>query len=153
MDNALIDTILKVLISSAAALGGWIGIFRPLYIGWKTKKTKAQGIIDLALSDDKIYRQEVLHKLNDIKDRIASLDRLIADLQRDNIERAYCMFVVEHGYCPSGMKDAIFDSYKSYKERGFNHIAESRVNQILALPEFPVTHKAIIKGEENDISK
>ena len=64
-------------------------------------------------------------------------DRLIADLQRDNIERAYCMFKLEHGYCPSGMKESIASMYASYQARGYNHIASSRIEELLALPEFP----------------
>ena len=49
----------------------------------------------------------------------------------------YCMFKMEHGYCTSGMKEAIADMYESYKARGYNHIAESRIKELLALPEYP----------------
>jgi hypothetical protein len=37
----------------------------------------------------------------------------------------------------AGMKEAISDTFKSYKERGYNHIAENRVEELIALPEFP----------------
>jgi len=51
------------------------------------------------------------------------------------------MFKMEHGYCTSGMKEAIADMYESYKARGYNHIAESRITELLALPEYPQKRK------------
>jgi hypothetical protein len=86
---------------------------------------------------DKEYRQEVLDRLESLGTQVKSMDSSIAELQRDNIERAYCMFKMEHGYCTSGMKEAISDMYESYRARGFNHIAESRIKELMALPEYP----------------
>ena len=86
---------------------------------------------------DKEYRQKVLDKLEGLGSRMTTMDDSIAELQRDNIERAYCMFKLEHGYCPSGMKESIASMYSSYQARGYNHIASSRIEELLALPEFP----------------
>ena len=79
----------------------------------------------------------MLDKLEGLGSRMMTMGDSIADLQRDNIERAYCMFKLEHGYCPSGMKESIASTYASYQARGYNHIASSRIEELLALPEFP----------------
>ncbi|OPY85126.1 MAG: hypothetical protein A4E65_00183 [Syntrophorhabdus sp. PtaU1.Bin153] len=137
MQQATIETILKISAAITAAILGWMAVLKPLLAARKEKKHRRQDAIEKVLSDDKAYRRLVLDKLDALDGRFVVMDKIIADLQRDNIERAYCMFVVEHGYCPSGMKEAISDTFKSYKERGYNHIAKNRVDELIALPEFP----------------
>ena len=89
------------------------------------------------IKNDKEYRQTVLDKLDSLHQRVDENDISLALLQRDNIERSYCMFVIEHGYCPSGMKQSINDMYQYYTDRGYNHIAKGRVEELMSLPEFP----------------
>jgi hypothetical protein len=137
MDNVAIDTALKILISAAAALTGWYAALKPFITAFKDQKRKRQEAIERTLKEDKEYRQTVLDKLNLLDIHIIDSDKALALLQRDNIERAYCMFVIEHGYCPSGMKQAIYDMYNYYTKKGNNHIAGERVQQIMQLPEFP----------------
>ena len=137
MEQITLDTILKVSATITGAIIGWMAVLRPLWDARKIKKAQKQRAIESTLEADKAYRQAVLDKLDSLDDRIQFMDRSIADLQRDNIERAYCMFKMEHGYCTSGMKEAIADMYESYKARGHNHIAESRIKELLALPEYP----------------
>ena len=132
---------IKIIASISAALTGaiigWMAVLRPLLEALKTRRVQRQKAIEEALRVDKEYRQEVLNRLESLGTHIQSMDSSIAELQRDNIERAYCMFKMEHGYCTSGMKEAIADMYESYKARGFNHIAESRIKELMALPEYP----------------
>jgi len=132
---------IKIIASISAALTGaiigWMAVLRPLLEVLKTQRVQRQKAIEEALRMDKEYRQEVLNRLESLGTHIQSMDSSIAELQRDNIERAYCMFKMEHGYCTSGMKEAIADMYESYKARGFNHIAESRIKELMALPEYP----------------
>ena len=116
-------------------------MLRPLWDTHKAKKAEKRRANEATLKADQAYRQSVLDKLDSLDGRIQFMDRSIADLQRDNIERAYCMFKMEHGYCTSGMKEAIADMYESYKARGYNHIAESRIKELLALPEYPHKNK------------
>ena len=137
MEKMTLDTILKVSAAITGAIIGWMAVLRPLWDARKAKKAQKLRAIEATLEADKAYRQIVLDKLDSLDDRIQFMDRSIADLQRDNIERAYCMFKMEHGYCTSGMKEAIADMYESYKARGHNHIAESRIKELLALPEYP----------------
>lgn len=137
MDNVAIDTALKILISAAAALTGWYAALKPFITAFKDRKRKRQEAIERTLKEDKEYRQTVLDKLNLLDIHIIDSDKALALLQRDNIERAYCMFVIEHGYCPSGMKQSIYDMYSYYTKKGNNHIAGERVQQIMQLPEFP----------------
>lgn len=141
MDNTALETTLKLIIAAAAAITGWMAVLRPLYAGFRTRRQQKQQAIEATLKSDKEYRQAVLDKLDALNGRLVLMDGYIADLQRDNIERAYCMFYVEHGYCTSGMKEAIADTYRSYKARGYNHIAESRIKELLALPEYPQKSK------------
>ena len=137
MEQITLDTILKVSAAITGAIIGWMAVLRPLWDARKAKKAQRQRAIEATLEADKAYRKAVLDKLDSLDGRIQFMDRSIADLQRDNIERAYCMFKMEHGYCTSGMKEAIADMYESYKARGYNHIAESRIKELLALPEYP----------------
>lgn len=137
MEQMTLDTILKVSAAITGAIIGWMAVLRPLWDTHKAKKAEKRRASEATLKADQAYRQSVLDKLDSLDGRIQFMDRSIADLQRDNIERAYCMFKMEHGYCTSGMKEAIADMYESYKARGYNHIAESRINELLALPEYP----------------
>ena len=133
-----IKIIASVSVALTGAIIGWMTVLKPLWDARKAKKAQRQKAIEATLQADQAYRQSVLDKLDSLDSRIQFMDRSIADLQRDNIERAYCMFKMEHGYCTSGMKEAIADMYESYKARGYNHIAESRINELLALPEYPI---------------
>ena len=132
-----IKIIASVSVALTGAIIGWMTVLKPLWDARKAKIAQRQKAIEATLQADQAYRQSVLDKLDSLDSRIQFMDRSIADLQRDNIERAYCMFKMEHGYCTSGMKEAIADMYESYKARGYNHIAESRINELLALPEYP----------------
>ena len=141
MEQMTFDTILKVSAAITGAIIGWMAVLRPLWDTHKAKKAEKRRAIEATLKADQAYRQSVLDKLDSLDGRIQFMDRSIADLQRDNIERAYCMFKMEHGYCTSGMKEAIADMYESYKARGYNHIAESRIKELLALPEYTQNRK------------
>ena len=137
MEQITLDFILKISAAITGAIIGWMAVLRPLWDAYKVKKAENQKAIEATLKVEKEYRQTVLDKLEALDIAIKFMDNSIADLQRDNIERAYCMFKMEHGYCTSGMKEAIVDMYESYKARGHNHIAESRIKELLALPEYP----------------
>jgi len=137
MEHLPLDALLKISAALTGAIIGWMAVLRPLLEALKTRRAQRQKAIEDMLKVDKEYRQEVLSRLELLGIRVESMDSSIAELQRDNIERAYCMFKMEHGYCTSGMKEAIADMYESYKARGFNHIAESRIKELMALPEYP----------------
>ena len=137
MEQITLDTILKISVAITGAIIGWMAVLRPLWDAYKVKRAHSKKAIEESVKSDKEYRQTVLDKLEALDIAIKFMDNSIADLQRDNIERAYCMFKMEHGYCTSGMKEAIVDMYESYKARGHNHIAESRIKELLALPEYP----------------
>ena len=139
--STIIETILKILISAAAALTGWYAALKPLFSYFKEKKRRKQEAIEAVIKTDKEYRQTVLDKLDELHARVCENDTSLAILQRDNIERSYCMFVIEHGYCPSGMKQSINDMYQYYTDRGYNHIAHERVDALMSLPEFPPESK------------
>ena len=132
---------IRVIASISAALTGaiigWMAVLRPFMEAMKARRAQRRKALEDTLRMDKEYRQEGLDRLESLGTQVKSMDSSIAELQRDNIERAYCMFKMEHGYCTSGMKEAIADMYESYRARGFNHIAESRIKELMALPEYP----------------
>ena len=132
-----INTLLTVSAAITGAIIGWMAVLRPLWDTHKAKRAQKQRAIEATLKADQDYRQAVPDKLEALDQRIVSMDGCIAELQRDNIERAFCMFKMEHGYCTSGMKEAIADMYASYVARGHNHIAKSRIDELMALPEYP----------------
>ena len=137
MDSITIETISKLLISAAGAITGWYAVLKPLVNLITNKKKRKMEAIERTLAEDKQYRKTVLDKLEFLEQKLVSNDVSLALIQRDNIERAYCIFVLENGYCPSGMKMAISDTYDFYKQGGHNHIAAERVKEIMDLPEFP----------------
>ena len=137
MEHTRLDMVLKVSAALTGAIIGWMAVLKPLMGLCRERKALRQRAVEETLKIDKEYRQTVLDKLEGLGSRMTTMDDSIADLQRDNIERAYCMFKLEHGYCPSGMKESIASTYSSYKARGYNHIASSRIEELLALPEFP----------------
>jgi hypothetical protein len=141
MNNIAIETVLKILISAAAALTGWYTALKPFIKFIQEKKLKRQEAAKQIREEDKAYRKQVLDKLELLEEHILESDVSLALIQRDNIERAYCMFVVEHGYCPSGMKQAIYDMYTYYTSKGNNHIAQERIDELMQLPEFPLSSR------------
>ena len=141
MEQITLDAVLTISAALTGAIIGWMAVLRPLWDARKARKERIRRALDATLKADQAYRKAVLDKLEALDAKIVCMDNSVADLQRDNIERAYCMFKMEHGYCTSGMKEAIADMYASYKARGHNHIAESRVKELMALPEFPLDWK------------
>lgn len=132
-----IEYILGISAALTGAVIGWMAVLKPLCDKRRAGKKAKQDGINAVLENDRAYRAAVMAKLDSMETKIDALDESLAELQRDNIERAYCMFVVEHGYCPSGMKSSIQDMFASYSAKGYNHIAEQRVADIMRLPEFP----------------
>ena len=136
-----LNAVLGISVGITGAIIGWITVLRPLWSAHKAWKERKKKALADCIAQDTAYRKLVLDKLEALETTTKATDRSVAYLQRDNIERAYCMFVVEHGYCTSGMKEAIFDTYQSYTARGYNRIAKSRIDEILALPEYPSTSR------------
>lgn len=138
-----INTMLKVSAALTGAIIGWMGVLRPIWAAHKHRLQQRQEADEQARQADITYQQAVLDKLEALDKRILCMDGCIAELQRDNIERAFVMFKMEHGYCTSGMKEAIADTYASYVARGHNHIAKSRIDELMALPEYPSRMKGV----------
>ena len=137
MNDITIDMILKVSAALTGAILGWMAVFRPMLHHIRSKRDAKKAAIAKVLEEDKAYRDEVLGKLESLKESIDGFEETLALMQRDSIERAYCMFVGEYGYCPSGMKEAVNNTYKAYTAKGNNHIATARIDEILDLPEHP----------------
>jgi hypothetical protein len=131
------STALEISAGITGAIIGWYAVLGPLIARAKARKQKRLDAVEAKAKGDAEYRASVINKLDSVEGKIDGLDDSIARLQRDNIERAYCMFVIEHHYCPSGMKSSIQDMYDCYIAKGYNHIARSRVEAIMELPEFP----------------
>lgn len=132
-----IKIIAAISLSITGAIIGWMTVLKPLLKRLSDRKEAKKGALALVVKNDKAYRETVLNKLEDIDKKQSFLQDNIAKIQRDSIERSYCMFVIEHGYCPSGMKMAIAELYDAYSKQGYNHVAKERIRELLQLPEFP----------------
>ena len=132
-----------ISIAVTGAIIGWQTALKPFCDARRAKKAAKTLAIEHVLADDKLYRKTVLEKLVTIEDNQGRMGDSIANIQRDSLERSYCMFVIEHGYCPSGMKMAIADMYSEYTANGHNHIAKERMDELMALPEFPIRNRRI----------
>ena len=97
---------LKALIAISASLTGaiigWMAVLKPMIGLFRERKAQRQRAIAETLRVDKEYRQTVLDKLEGLGSRMMTMDDSIADLQRDNIERAYCMFKLSTATVPAG---------------------------------------------------
>lgn len=131
------ETLLKISAAITGAILGWMGILRPFLSWWVKRQNRRKAAMAEQLRIDKEFRETLMCKLKEIEEFQVELLDSIADLQRDAIERTYFTCVTEHGYCPSGMKIAMGEMYKSFKKRGYNHVAKERVDEVLRLPEFP----------------
>lgn len=131
------EAALKASAILTGAIWGWMNIVRPLIAWIKARLAVRDAARKAVYQRDEDFRNKLLDDLQAIRDMQGGLEDSLSLLQRDSIERSYCMFVLEHGYCPSGMKRAISDMFDSYNGRGYNHIARERVTQLLELPEFP----------------
>jgi hypothetical protein len=131
------ETLLKISAAITGAILGWIGVLRPFLSWWVKRKDRRNAAYKEQIRLDKDFRETLLRKLKEIEEFQVELLDSIADLQRDAIERTYFTCVTEHGYCPSGMKIAMGEMYKSFKKRGYNYVAKERVDEVIRLPEFP----------------
>ena len=133
-----------ISIAITGAIIGWQTVLKPLFDSRRSKRAEKKGAADKIISNDAAYKEVVLSKLRSIETKQECLSDSLALVQRDCLERSYCMFKVEHGYCPSGMKRAISDMYSDYVANGYNHIAKDRMEELMDLPEFPQTK---VKGD------
>lgn len=135
-----------ISLSITGAIIGWMTVLKPFFDNRKLRKIAKTAALEHIVADDKIYRKTVLDKLETIEVNQGQLGNSIANIQRDSLERSYCMFVIEHGYCPSGMKRAIADMFEEYNKNGHNHIARERMQELMELPEFPLRNRR--KGDK-----
>lgn len=140
------EALLKISAAITGAILGWIGVLRPLLSWWVKRQDRRKAAFTEQLRIDKEFRESLMGKLKEIEEFQVELLDSIADLQRDAIERTYFTCVTEHGYCPSGMKIAMGEMYKSFKKRGYNHVAKERVDEVLRLPEFPPNKRKDIEN-------
>ena len=60
----------------------------------------------------------------------------IAPLYRDHLSELHDKYV-ERGWCSAVEKDAYQEDFNNYVEAGFNHVAQSWLSDVLALPNEP----------------
>lgn len=77
----------------------------------------------------KKFQQLVLEKLDAITDDIA-------DLQYERLSQAHD-FYTSQGWCPTSKKEQLCQMYKSYHNKGRNHLSEQYEQDILKLKDRP----------------
>lgn len=77
-----------------------------------------------------LFRKEVLEKLGAINDDIG-------DLQYERLSQSHD-FYVGRGWCPTSKKQQLCLMYKSYTDKGRNHLSKRYEEELLALPDSPL---------------
>ncbi len=75
------------------------------------------------------FQKTVLEKLDAINDDIA-------DLQYERLSQAHDFYTAQ-GWCPTSKKQQLCQMYKSYHEKGRNHLSEHYEQDILSLRDKP----------------
>lgn len=131
------EPILKISAALTGAIGGWMGIIKPLASWIKRRERDKLEAIAEAVRKEAEFKQLVLEELKGIKAGQNALTDGVALVQLYSMESSYCQFVEEKKYCPSGLKVALNDMYESYSGKGYNHLSKERFEAIMACPEHP----------------
>ena len=75
------------------------------------------------------FRKAVMSKLDALTDDIA-------DLQYERLSQAHD-FYVDRGWCPSSKKQQLCNMYRSYTDKGRNHLSAHYEKEILGLRDYP----------------
>lgn len=79
--------------------------------------------------EERQFRRDVLKKLDAITDDVA-------DLQYERLSQAHD-FYVERGWCPTSKKQQLCNMYRSYTNKGRNHLSAHYEKEILDLKDYP----------------
>lgn len=104
-------------------IGGCIAV-----VFWKPVKN-ARARRKAEKEEERKFRSEVLKKLDGITDDVA-------DLQYERLSQAHD-FYCERGWCPSSKKQQLCNMYRSYTEKGRNHLSAHYEREILELKDHP----------------
>lgn len=79
--------------------------------------------------EERKFRRDVLEKLDAITDDVA-------DLQYERLSQAHD-FYVGRGWCPTSKKQQLCNMYRSYTDKGRNHLSAHYEKEILELKDSP----------------
>jgi hypothetical protein len=104
-------------------------------------------IIGLVITVNKIVKaaakrsQEAEKRHKEVLAEIAKLaqrvDADIADLQYERLSQAHD-FYLDRGWCPGSKKQQLCNMYRSYTQKGRNHLSAHYESEILGLPDKPM---------------
>lgn len=83
------------------------------------------------------FRDEVREMLKEIKRDLSALVEDVAELQCDRLGQAYDIWKTERGWCPADTKRRLCLMFKSYHNKGRNHLSENYESDIMGLPDSP----------------
>lgn len=78
--------------------------------------------------------KEVLAEIAKLAQRV---DADIADLQYERLSQAHD-FYMDRGWCPGSKKQQLCNMYRSYTQKGRNHLSAHYESEILGLPDKPM---------------
>jgi hypothetical protein len=78
--------------------------------------------------------KEVLAEIAKLAQRV---DADIADLQYERLSQAHD-FYLDRGWCPGSKKQQLCNMYRSYTQKGRNHLSAHYESEILGLPDKPM---------------
>ncbi len=131
-------TFLEWLGKNAGYISAIIGcvtllLIKPI-IGPLTKRRKEA--IAKKENMEKAFQSEVLERLDALKSLVADTGMDVAALQADHLNQAHDYYM-EKGYCPTERKEFLCSVYKSYHEKGHNHLSQHYEEDLIRLPDKP----------------
>lgn len=94
-------------------------------------------VIEIATSIGVIYKW-IIAPLKKIGDMVKSQEDDIADILCDRLQQAHDFYCYQQGWCSAADKERLMMTYKKYRDKGRNHLADHNEDDILSLPEHPL---------------
>ncbi|MBQ8508037.1 MAG: hypothetical protein IJ466_11490 [Clostridia bacterium] len=120
------ERFLKVAADYAGYIMAIVGCLTAIL--WKPIKN-AHARRKVEKEEERKFRRDVLEKLDAITDDVA-------DLQYERLSQAHD-FYVGRGWCPTSKKQQLCNMYRSYTDKGRNHLSAHYEKEILELKDSP----------------
>lgn len=118
---------MKELLTAIVAIVGAIGVI----YGWVIRPFRKQAEMD---REQTAKIDSLINKVDALENRVKANQ---AEYVRDRLQTLHNKYCTELGWVSADEKRRIIEWYESYRERGYNHLAESYADDILRLPEKP----------------
>ena len=120
---------LKEFLTTIVAIGGAVAVI----YGWIIRPFKKQAELD---QQQQVKIDSLITKVDNLEKKV---DANQAEYVRDRLQTMHEKYCNELGWASAEEKRRIVDWYEDYRNRGYNHLAESYADDIIKLPEKPIS--------------